>query len=147
MENIIRFALSNFTLTFIVLGIMASLVSLMCCAKPVTKQQVIETFFSYFLLFGMGFSAFYNFVMHVFFGEIAAQFIGWQDNPFQKEVGFAAVIGLACFLLGAAVVHIYEMVVAGNFASGNAGIIFWTDILIPVIGFIFLSITKNYKSS
>ena len=32
-------------------------------------------------------TSFYNFVMHVFFGDMAAKFIGWQNSPFQAEVG------------------------------------------------------------
>jgi hypothetical protein len=30
------------------------------------------------------------------------------------------------------------MITAHNFASGNAGVIFWTDILIPLFGFLLL---------
>jgi hypothetical protein len=30
------------------------------------------------------------------------------------------------------------MVTAGNFAPGNAGIIFYTDIVIPLVGCVFL---------
>jgi len=30
------------------------------------------------------------------------------------------------------------MITADNFAPGNAGIIFWSDIFIPVIGFVLL---------
>jgi uncharacterized protein DUF6790 len=30
------------------------------------------------------------------------------------------------------------MVTAHNFAPGNAGIIFYSDLLVPVLGFIFL---------
>ena len=88
---------------------------------------------------------------------MAARFIGWADSPFQAEVGFAslgfalvgflafrggrevrlaAVLGPAAFLWGAAGGHIYQMVTQHNFAPGNAGIIFWTDILIPLIGFV-----------
>jgi uncharacterized protein DUF6790 len=61
--------------------------------------------------------------MHTAFGEASARFIGWEDSPFQAEVGFAslgfaavgflafrrgfdlrlaAVVGPAIFLLGAA---------------------------------------------
>jgi hypothetical protein len=97
--------------------------------------------------------------MHVFFGKQAAAFIGWEDSPFQLEVGFAslgmAVVGLlafkgsfdlrlaaivapASFLWGAAGVHIYQMVTAHNFAPGNAGVIFYSDLLVPMIGFLFL---------
>ena len=54
-----------------------------------------------FLLFSIGVSFLYNFVMHTFFGEMAARFIGWEDSPFQAEVGFAslgfAVVGFLAF--------------------------------------------------
>jgi hypothetical protein len=86
---------------------------------------------------------------------MAARFIGWQDSPFQAEVGFAslgfaavaflavrgchglrvgAVVGPAFFLLGAAAGHIRQIVIAHNFAAGNAGVMLYMDILIPVIG-------------
>jgi hypothetical protein len=119
----------------------------------------VEALFSYFLLFSIGFANFYNFVLHVFFGEMTARFIGWEDSPFQLEVGFAslgfavlgflafkgsfdlrlaAVVGPACFLWGAAGGHVYQMVKAHNFAPGNAGIIFYSDILIPLVGLLSL---------
>ncbi len=34
----------------------------------------------------------------------------------------------------------YQMITAHNFAPGNAGVIFYTDILIPIIGFALLSL-------
>jgi len=41
--------------------------------------------------------------MHVFYGDMAAKFIGWEQSPFQLEVGFAslgfAVVGLMCISL------------------------------------------------
>ena len=50
----------------------------------------------------------------------------------------AAVVGPACFLWGAAGGHVYQMITAGNFAPGNAGVIFYSDILIPVVGLLLL---------
>ena len=159
MEDLIRFVLSNFTLTFLVVGLIASGGALMRAPKPLTAPVVVEALFAYFLLFSIGFSFLYNFVMHTFFGEMSARFIGWDDSPFQAEVGFAslgfavvgflafrrsfdlrlaAVVGPALFLLGAAGGHLHQMIVAGNFAPGNAGVIFYTDILIPIIGFVLL---------
>ena len=62
---------------------------------------MVEALFSYFLLFSIGVSFFYNFVMHTFFGEMSAKFIGWENSPFQLEVGFAslgfAVVGFLAF--------------------------------------------------
>src|SRR5581483_10483359 len=40
------------------------------------------------MLFPVGISNLINFVFHVFFGVTAAKFIGWEDSPFQAEVGF-----------------------------------------------------------
>jgi hypothetical protein len=168
IETAIRFALSNFTLSFLIIGLIASAIAYGAKPTPRTRGQLVEALFSYFLLFSIGISYFYNFVMHVFFGEIAARFIGWADSPFQTEVGFAslgfsvvgflafrgdiglrtaAVVGPSIFLLGAAGGHIYQMITAHNFAPGNAGVIFWTDILLPVIGFALLTLQKREITS
>lgn len=164
IEAVIRFALSNFTLSFLVVGLVASAVAYLSKPAPRTRAQLVEALFSYFLLFSIGFNNLYNFVMHVFFGEMAARFIGWADSPFQTEVGLAslgfavvgliafhgdvglrtgAVVGPSIFLLGAAAGHIHQMVTAHNFAPGNAGVIFWTDIFIPVIGLTLLVLQKR----
>ena len=45
-----------------------------------------EAFFSYYLLFAIGINNLINFVFHVFFGDVAAKFIGWENSPFQAEV-------------------------------------------------------------
>ena len=166
VQTIIVFAISNFTLTFLILGILLALISLTLKSMPLNKVIVIDVVFSYFLLCSIGLSYFYNFIMHVFFGAVAAQFIGWPQSPFQAEVGFAslgfAVVGIlsfwqglgfraatviapAFFLWGAAGGHLYQMITAGNFAPGNAGVIFWTDIFIPVISFILLYFQYKYS--
>jgi Family of unknown function (DUF6790) len=165
MGDAIRFVLGNFTLTFLVVGLIASIVSLLRSPHSVSGPLVIEALLFYFLMFSIGFSFFYNFVVHTFFGEMAARLIGWADSPFQAEVGFAslgfsavgflacyrsfelrlaAIIGPALFLLGAAGGHIYQIITAGNFAPGNAGVILYTDILIPVIGFALLWLQRRY---
>jgi hypothetical protein len=54
-------------------------------------------------------------------------------------------VGPALFLLGAAGGHIYQMISAGNFAPGNAGIIFYTDILIPALGFLLLGLQHRLE--
>jgi hypothetical protein len=165
MEAVIRFVLSNFTLTFLILGLIASGVALLRAPKPLTAPVVVEALFAYFLLFSIGISFFYSFVCHTFFGPMTARFIGWLPSPFQVELGFAslgfavvgflafrrsfdlrlaAVVGPALFLLGAAGGHLYQMIAAGNFAPGNAGVIFYTDLLIPLIGFTLLWLQHHY---
>lgn len=166
MDDLIRFLLSNFTLTFLVIGLIASGIALMRAPKPVAAPVVVEELFAYFLLFSIGFSFFYNFIMHTFFSEVASRNIGWEPSPFETEVGFAslgfsavgflafrrsfdlrlaAVTGPALFLLGAAGGHVHDMVARGNFAPGNAGVIFYTDILIPIMGFSFLWLQHRHE--
>jgi hypothetical protein len=84
---------------------------------------------------------------------MAAKFIGWADVGTASlgfsAVGFlaafgsfdrrlAAILGSGIFMLCAASGHIYQMIAAHNFAPGNAGVIFWSDILLPAIGFALL---------
>jgi Family of unknown function (DUF6790) len=168
MKDAIVFVLGNFTLTFFVLGLIASAIALWHARPPRSLAVVVEALFSYFLLFSIGLANLYNFVLHVFFGKMTAGFIGWADSPFQREVGFAslgfavvgllafkgsfdlrlaAILGPACFLWGAAGVHVYEMISAHNFAPGNAGVIFYSDILVPIVGFIFLWLQRRTGAS
>jgi hypothetical protein len=159
MAGIIRFILGNFTLTFLVAGLITSGVSLLRKPKPLTMPVVVEALFSYFLLFSIGISFFYNFVLHSFLGQMTAGFIGWANSPFQGEVGFAslgysvvgflafkrsfdirlaAVIGPGIFLFCAGLGHVYQIYTTHNLAPGNAGIILYTDFLLPVVGVVLL---------
>ena len=159
MRALITFILGNFPLTFLVIGLIVSVLVLARAAKPLTGPVITEVLFKWFLFFSIGVSYIYNGIFHVFFGDLAASFIGWANSPFQLEVGFAsfgfgvvgllavwrsfdmrlaAILGPSIFLWGAAGGHIYQMITAHNFAPGNAGIIFWSDIILPVIGFAFL---------
>lgn len=159
MEDVIRFALGNFTLTFFVLGLIAAAIAIARKPDGFTRANLAEELLAYFILFSVGFSFLYNFVFHVFFGKLAASFIGWADSPFQAEVGYAslgfaavgllafksncmvrvaAIVGPAMFLWGAAVGHMQNMLATGNMAPGNAGVIFYSDILLPLVGFALL---------
>jgi len=161
MDTLIRLVLQNSTVVLLLLGFVVGGVRSAMRARPVTKAAVVEDQLAWFLFFSIGVSYLYNFVVHTFFGDMTAKFIGWEQSPFQLEVGFAslgfavvgfmafwgglgmraaAVVGPACFLLGAAGGHIYQMVTAHNFAPGNAGAIFWTDIIIPIVGFVLLGL-------
>jgi Family of unknown function (DUF6790) len=161
MDTVIRLALENSTVVLLVLGIVVAGVRSAVRPRPVKGADVIEDQLAWFLFFSIGVSYFYNFVVHTFFGEMTARFIGWEQSPFQAEVGFAslgfslvgfmafrgglglrvgAVVGPACFLWGAAGGHIYQMVVAHNFAPGNAGAVFWTDVILPIVGFTLLGL-------
>ena len=160
--------ISNYFLTFLIIGLIAGLISLLNKPRPLRINTVAEALFSYYMLFTIGLSNLVNFVFHVFFGETAAKFIGWEQSPFQAEVGFASLgIGIAgviaykaslpfqfatlippaVFSLGAAGGHIYQMIAAGNFSPGNVGLVLPSDILIPVVGFVFLWLSYKYPKS
>jgi hypothetical protein len=162
MVAIIVFVLSNFPLSFLVLGFILGLIAY--ARGPKQPGALVEALFAYYLLSAIGFTFLYNFVMHVFFQSTAAGYIGWQPSPFETEVGFAslgfaavallafkgsyglrvgAVVGPAFFLLGAAGGHVYQMITARNFAPGNAGIIFYMDIVVPLVGFAFLYLQRE----
>ncbi len=166
MAAFIGFVLENFTLSFFVIGLVFAAAPLLVRRGMPTADIVIEQLLRWFLFFSIGCSFLYNFVMHVFFAGMAAHFIGWANSPFQYEVGFAslgfalvgffafrggpgfrtaAVLGPAGFLWGAAGGHVYQMIVARNFSPGNAGVIFWTDILIPFAGFVLLYLQRRSR--
>ena len=91
---------------------------------------------------------------HLLKADDVARSIGWAPgSPFQWEVGVAGlgfgVLGVMCpaygrgfwlativmasiFLIGAAVGHVKQMVVANNYAPGNAGAIFAADVVVPI---------------
>ena len=164
IRDLIRFILSNFTLTFFVAGLVCTAAGIFR-AKPAGLAVLVETLLFWFVFWTIGVSYFYNFVFHVFFGKMAAAFIGWADSPFQAEVGWAslgfsavgflaafrrsfdmrlaAILGSGLFTLGAAAGHIQQMIAAHNFAPGNAGVIFWSDILLPLAGFLLLWLSRR----
>ena len=164
MALLIEFVLGNFTLTFLVLGVIAALIAVALKPGGFTLPNVAEGLLAYFILFSVAISFFYNFVFHVFFGELAAGYIGWTDSPFQAEVGyaslgfaavgllafkgnccvrFAAILGPALFQWGAAAGHIHDILATGNLAPGNAGIMLYSDLLLPLIGFALLWLKRR----
>lgn len=161
----ITFILSNFTLTFFVLGLIFSAAAIGRAAKPANGSMIVEKLLSWYVFFSIGVCYLYNAVMHIVFGKMAAAFIGWADSPFQFEVGTAslgfsaigfiaafrsfdlrvgAVIPFAIFTLGAAAGHVYQMIAAHDFAPGNAGIIFYTDLIVPLFGLALLGLQWRY---
>jgi hypothetical protein len=90
---------------------------------------------------------------HLFMPSQVAAGIGWPTSRFQWEVGLAnaaygvagimapsfdrgfqlaTIIVFSIFMLGAAVGHVRSMRADRNLAPGNAGYVFWYDILGPI---------------
>jgi len=120
-----------------------------------TRQRVIEVLLLYFLCIQWGFGAVLTSVPHIVVPDTIAGYIGWEaGSPFQVELGFASLglavlgilsiwlrgsfwvapaVGRSIFLLGAAYVHVSDIVAQGNLAPGNAGPVLFFDIVVPVI--------------
>lgn len=149
--------MSNFSLAMFLLAIIFILLHAAVRFRYVSFYEIV---YRWMALFALGFSGIYTFVMHAFYGDIAAASIGWAASPFQYEVamadltlgllgvfsfrasfGFrlATVIAALTMLWGDASGHIYQMIVNNNFDSGNAGTWFWLDLIIPLILLICLS--------
>src|ERR1700749_3611527 len=113
-----------------------------------------ERFLAWILLLPIGVTGLWAGGLPIFFPPIAAAHIGWQVSPFQFEVGMAdlavgvtaciafwrdlsfkaaAVSAASIFLLGDAIGHIKQMLIAGNFAPGNAGVPFYLDVICPIL--------------
>jgi hypothetical protein len=164
-SSFLIFLIGNYFFAFLIIGFLAAGISLLNKPKPLRINTVGEAFFSYYLLFAIGINNVVNFVFHVFFGEMAAKFIGWEDSPFQAEVGFASLgVGIAgiiafrasfpfrfatlippsVFALGAGAGHIYQMIAAHNFSPGNVGLVLPSNFLIPLAGFVFLWLSYKH---
>jgi hypothetical protein len=123
-----------------------------------------ERLLSWILLLPIGVTGLWAGAFHDFLPKTAASLIGWQVSPFQFEVGMAdlaigvtaciafwrdltfkaaAVCAASVFLLGDAIGHMREMVMAGNFAPGNAGVPFYMDIIGPLSAIALLFVASR----
>lgn len=119
------------------------------------KQLLLNT-----LVYGLGCQMISGAVGHIFKGDTIAEYIGWEKgSPFQYEVGvaglamgvlgimcawfsgpfwLATVVGASIFLEGCAIGHIRDMIRNKNFKSGNAGFMFYWDLLLPAVLIVML---------
>jgi hypothetical protein len=129
---------------------------------------IADRLLAWILLLPIGVSGLWAAVFHLFFPDVAAADTGWEPSPFQFEVGMAdfamgaaacisfwrsldfkaaVVIINAIFLLGDAIGPVGQMIAAGNFAPGNAGVPFVGDIAFPVLALILLIIVQRSESA
>ena len=100
IRAVITFALSNYPLTYLTLGLLFAIVAIVRARRPIGPSGIVERLIAWHVFWSIGVGYLYNFVMHGFFGKMSAAFIGWADSPFQFEVataslGFATVGFLA----------------------------------------------------
>ena len=79
------FFVGNYFVTFFIIGLIAAGISLLDKPKPLRISEVAEAFLAYHLLFAIGINNLINFLFHVFFGDVAAKFIGWENSPFRQR--------------------------------------------------------------
>jgi hypothetical protein len=68
---------------------------------------------------------------------------------FWRSLDFKAAVVMinAIFLIGDAVGHVRQMIAAGNFAPGNAGVPFYGDIAFLALGIILLIIVRRSEAA
>jgi len=161
MAETIAFVLRN-------LPVLLFVAALVFAGLSRSRAPIADRLLNWILLSPIGVSGLWAALFHLFFPQIAAADIGWETSPFQFEVGMAdlamgmtaclsfwrsldfkaaAVVANAIFLLGDAVGHVKQMIVAGNFASGNAGVPFYSDIAFPVLAIILLIIVRRSEAA
>jgi hypothetical protein len=148
IESTIRLVITNIPL---ILFVLALLIAAMTSRSASSKA---EHYLAWLLLLSIGVDTLWAGLYHVFAPQTAAAFIGWQDSPFQFEIGvadiasgvmaivsfwrsldfkLAVVIYAVIFYVGVVYGHIHEAVVAGNFAPGNVGIMLLLSISKPIL--------------
>ncbi len=133
-------------------------------SRPLSERWVAECLLSWSLPVNMGVGGIIGFVGHTLRAKEIAEEIGWPaGNPFQTEValsnlafgilGFlsiwfrgpfwlATITGKSIFQLGAAYLHIREMVKNKNFNPGNAAPVLFVDTVILLVHLLLL---RAYK--
>ncbi|VTZ24057.1 conserved membrane hypothetical protein [Methylocella tundrae] len=138
-------------------------IAALACAALDRKGPAAERTLSWLLLLPIGIGGLWSAFFHLAYPEMTARFIGWENSPFQFEVGMAdlafgvagcaafrasfgfraaTVLVNAIFLLGDAAGHVRQMIAAGNFAPGNAGPVFYLDIILPLASIALLLMSR-----
>jgi hypothetical protein len=159
MAETIAFLLRNLPAVLLV-------IALLVAALRHGHGNAAERCLSWILLLPIGVTGLWAGIAHVAFPATAAAHIGWQTSPFQFEVGMAdlaigvtacisfwrdlgfkaaAVSAASIFLLGDAIGHVRQMILAGNFAPGNAGVPFYMDVICPVLAITLLVIATRER--
>src|SRR5262245_42336321 len=89
----------------VILSVVLPLLHLWLSKEPLTRTRAIHILLLYALVFDVGVIGLpLGFIPHVFFPDWAAAQIGWDDSPFQLEVGFHdgawGILGFLCIWIG-----------------------------------------------
>ena len=140
--------------------VLGALIHLFLSKKPKSLNRLVELLLLWYLGFGIGIGSLFSGLVQVFSPQTVASSTGWVNSLFLSEVGFAnisyAILGLlslryrsfwaptiiayATFMWGAAALHINDLIQTGNANPGNAGVVLYLDILMPLFLIIILII-------
>jgi hypothetical protein len=133
---------------------------------PKTKGRVIELLLLYQLVCNIGLLGIISFLGHTFLPLDAARHLKWLPSPFQQELanaslGFgvigvlcawvrnhfwtATVIGSSVWLFGDAIHHLRDIFLINHVTEINTGIVFYSDLLIPVLAVFLLILYLQWK--
>ena len=120
-----------------------------------SSRRIVRVSLLYLICIQWGFGAALMSIGHIVAPDQVAGFIGWEPgSPFQVELGFASlgtsllgilsiwfrgsfwlapIVARSVFLLGAAYVHIEDILVHDNLSAGNAGPVLFYDIAVPIL--------------
>lgn len=119
-----------------------------------TNSRLIELFLLYQMIFSIGLTSLLSFFALMFYGDFVAEYSGWPSSPFAQELAnvnlgyavlgllgiwyrgsfwIATIIGFSIWVVGDGFLHLYELFFHDNTAPGNAGILLYTDFIVPII--------------
>lgn len=162
MAQMIGWLMSNMSVALLVLAL--AVWGLRAATGRIEPDGRARALLGWMLLLPVGLGALWAFTGHAFYPDRVSRFIGWAPSPYEFEVavanlgiGVSAVLAFragwgfraatvtftSCFLLGAAFGHVRQMLATGDFAPGNAGAVFWLDILLPTTCLVLLASTRR----
>jgi hypothetical protein len=157
----IAFLIGNYMTTLFVVGLIVAAVRILRMRGERSPVHISGILLNAFVFWAIGCAQVVNFIMHSVFGDFAAKTIGWAQSPFQMELALSSLgVGVMAFLLysersafrgkvalviatvifgwGAALGHIYQMVVNHDYAVNNTGLLLYSDIAINAVGLAFV---------
>jgi uncharacterized membrane protein len=144
-----------FQLFFVILALIAASIHL--AASPSarsTRRSIAATYLLYLLVIYVGLMGIFSAYAHVFRPVQTSASIGWSTSPYEYEVGMAdltvGVLGILCiwlrgrfwlataianavWLLGDAIGHTRQILLANNHAVNNSGLFLLAEFVTPVI--------------
>jgi len=144
-----------FQLVFIILAVITASIQL-AVSRPARSngRSIAATYLLYLFVFYVGLMGLLSAYAHVFRPIQTSASIGWSTSPYEYEVGMAdltiGVLGILCiwirgnfwlataianavWLLGDAVGHARQVLLANNHAPNNSGIFLVAEFITPII--------------